>query len=333
MLLRAIGERVLADPPWRAAVLEEAQAAWQQQQNGPGEQQEVERALAAVSQKVQRLLDAIENGTAGPDVQDRLDRRLQERLELERRLQGLRRAGEVPSRPPTEEWVEVKLGELHELLGGGGPAAAVGLRALIGSVVLTEIDRPGRKRKHLRGEFTLTSAALARGINAPGNHPAGSRPRTEEVVLDFVEQPPWAAAADQVKELFDAGYGYEEIAARVPCRYSWVAKALTWWHRQRGLPVPDGRNLRKRLRKLTRAGGLADEAKALWDDGLLMQEIAERLGCHRDTVTGAIEHWFRSRGLAVPDGRTRRKSLPREGSPRSNQAEHRGTDRSDAEAG
>jgi orotate phosphoribosyltransferase-like protein len=56
---------------------------------------------------------------------------------------------------------------------------------------------------------------------------------------------------------------------------------------------------------------LAEQAKELWDQNLLVQEIAEQLQCSRDMVTEAIGHWFRSRGLPVPDGRVRRKSLER----------------------
>jgi hypothetical protein len=41
-------------------------------------------------------------------------------------------------------------------------------------------------------------------------------------------------------------------------------------------------------------------------------QIADRLGCGRGTVAVAIGHWFGSRGLAVPDGRTRRQ-LPARG--------------------
>jgi hypothetical protein len=62
---------------------------------------------------------------------------------------------------------------------------------------------------------------------------------------------------------------------------------------------------------------LADQAKALWDDDILMQEIANVLECNRDTVTTAIRHWFGSRGLPVPDGRNRRRGLDRKTSRRS----------------
>lgn len=54
---------------------------------------------------------------------------------------------------------------------------------------------------------------------------------------------------------------------------------------------------------------LAEPAKELYDQDLLSTEIARRLDCDINTVTSAIAHWFTSRELPVPDGRTRRKSL------------------------
>jgi len=56
---------------------------------------------------------------------------------------------------------------------------------------------------------------------------------------------------------------------------------------------------------------LANRAKELWDQGLMMREIATALGCCRDTVTAAVGYWHTSRNLPVPDGRARRKELPR----------------------
>jgi transposase len=75
------------------------------------------------------------------------------------------------------------------------------------------------------------------------------------------------------------------------------------------LPSPDGRKSRARLKSLTLPEKLADTVKALMDQGLLLQEIASHLGCVHNTVTKAVKHWHRSRGLPVPDGRTRRKEL------------------------
>ena len=42
---------------------------------------------------------------------------------------------------------------------------------------------------------------------------------------------------------------------------------------------------------------------------MLLGDIAEQLGCDRNTVTSAIRYWHEERELPVPDGRTRRKDL------------------------
>ena len=71
----------------------------------------------------------------------------------------------------------------------------------------------------------------------------------------------------------------------------------------------------------TRAEALADAAKGLWDAGLLVREIAAELSrdgggtVGRAMVNKALAHWFGSRGLPLPDGRTRRSTLGRRGPP------------------
>ncbi|MEO0474497.1 MAG: recombinase family protein [Planctomycetota bacterium] len=60
---------------------------------------------------------------------------------------------------------------------------------------------------------------------------------------------------------------------------------------------------------------LADEAKALEDEGLLIKQIVQRLTekhgrpISRGTVVKALDHWYESRGLQRPDGRSRRSTL------------------------
>jgi len=171
------------------------------------------------------------------------------------------------------------------------------------------VTATGRRRKFFRGTFTFRSAPVLAAVGAPPDSLAA--PAGEAVTLDFADPPPWARVADEVKEMYDAGVKYEDMAARLNCPQSWPAKALALWHRDRGLPPPDGRTVRERLATAPEAERIAEPAKALWDQGRLMRDIAAELGCCRDTVTAAIAHWFASRGLAVPDGRARRKTLGR----------------------
>lgn len=69
------------------------------------------------------------------------------------------------------------------------------------------------------------------------------------------------------------------------------------------------------LREPTEAELLADEAKAMEDEGLLMKEIVRKLSkehnqtISRATVVKALDFWYISRGLERPDGRSRRSNL------------------------
>ncbi|AMV40937.1 recombinase family protein [Planctomyces sp. SH-PL62] len=54
----------------------------------------------------------------------------------------------------------------------------------------------------------------------------------------------------------------------------------------------------------------ATAVKALYDEGVLVKEIAARLGISRNLAAKALAWWHRSRDLEPPDGRSRRSSLP-----------------------
>ena len=56
---------------------------------------------------------------------------------------------------------------------------------------------------------------------------------------------------------------------------------------------------------------IADQVKALWDEGLMYMQIAERVGWNRNIVAKALAHWHEGRGLPAPDGRKHVKRLNR----------------------
>jgi hypothetical protein len=70
------------------------------------------------------------------------------------------------------------------------------------------------------------------------------------------------------------------------------------------------------FREPEEAARIADEAKALWDQGLLVKQVATQLSqksggpVSRNLVRAALDYWFGSRGQgACPDGRSRRSQL------------------------
>jgi hypothetical protein len=83
--------------------------------------------------------------------------------------------------------------------------------------------------------------------------------------------------------------------------------------------MPDGRSRRKQLAKKglepPKYVRIADQAKGLLDDNMLMIDICKEVGCDRTTLTRAIAHWHQSRGLPAPDGRSRRKTLEQKSRP------------------
>ena len=51
------------------------------------------------------------------------------------------------------------------------------------------------------------------------------------------------------------------------------------------------------------------QAKELYDRGLLNKHIADEMGCNRSYVTKLLKHWFVSRGEEMPNGYKRRSTL------------------------
>ncbi|MDB5313471.1 MAG: hypothetical protein JWO38_7673 [Gemmataceae bacterium] len=249
LVLAAVGESILQNPVWHQAVLDHARAAWETKQaSRPDDKVEIETRLGAVEGRIARLVDAIEAGNAGPEVRQRLDERRREREELLRRRGALIRDDSVQHTPPTAAWVTDQLKALHGLISSGEPAAAVALRNLLGAMVVVEVAPVDRRRRFLRG----TAAPSVGSVLGAGGTGGGVSPGP--LVIDFTDAPPWASIADRVKDLFDRGVEYAAMTAQLGCPRSWPAKALTWWHRERGLPPPDGRKCRARLTRESETG-------------------------------------------------------------------------------
>lgn len=55
----------------------------------------------------------------------------------------------------------------------------------------------------------------------------------------------------------------------------------------------------------------ANQAKALYDQGLMCVDIATQMGLSKSRVTAVLRHWYEARGQEKPDGRSRRSTLDR----------------------
>jgi transposase len=62
-------------------------------------------------------------------------------------------------------------------------------------------------------------------------------------------------------------------------------------------------------REATPSEAWADRVKELYDQGKLIKAIAAELGITRNLAAQALDCWYQQRGLAKPDGRSRRATL------------------------
>jgi len=315
LILEEIGRRILSDEAWRKVVHEQALKAWNDfESTVPAELDAAQKQLAAVEQRIARMVDQIEDGLDDPDVKSRLADRRKEKEQIARNLAKLRNA--TTSRPPkpTHEWIDEQLRNLNEVLSSGTPAAAIALANLIGDVMVSEVLRPGRKRPFLRGEFVLRTQSVVNAINgghgsASSNGPAGQDAAGARITIDFVEPDPKYQMSDRVKELYDQGLANWEIAKQLELNPSRVTLLYNFWHERRGLPAPERGNRPKRKRRETPLyKRIADEAKQMWEAGDSESEIGRRFKTTQATVRDAIAWWHKSRNLPVPRFKDRRQA-------------------------
>jgi site-specific DNA recombinase len=298
-------------------------------------QREVEAAarpdssvLAQLQAKAEKLARTIDfnrrNPGDTPEELEETERLLKglrsERASLQAEIAALESAQHRTIVVPTPEEVRQMCGNLGETF----LAAADGLaeedvesvRRIVQLLTGGRIDlyQMGQRRAHqgwLQGRFRARLVAWV----VQGK--LGVRPTTPdegvEVVIDFRELPQQVALSEKAKALYDQGVMNAEIARQLGCARSYVTHLLRLWFESRGQTMPDGRSRRATLSKKHLEAPLyqkiADEAKVLADQGLLLQDIAQRLGRDRNTITAALKHWYQSRGLPPMDGRSRRKEL------------------------
>jgi hypothetical protein len=280
----------------------------------PGRSADLPQVIKRLTQQITFLM---ENAGQAEDDQKESAQVLRQlrakRAKAMAQLAEMEAASRRPVRVPDEPQVQKLLADLGDVLSaaaesggeeGAGDAREVIERLTGGRIELEQQGERLPQRGWLRGRFRLRliDLAVSRFVGAAVSVDG------VDVVVDYYEPLAAEQRADQVKALYDERKTMTEIAGILGLNRNSVRQAFVSWHESRGLPVPDNRQ-RPREKKATLSERLADSAKALWDEGLLMQEIAEKLDSHRDQVTQAIAFWFTSRGLPVPDGRTRRKEL------------------------
>ena len=286
--------------------------------NQPNEFEVLTKDLKTITSKLDRLLglfeDLKEDDPEGQkDLRDKIKARTQEKKNFEKQLAKLTGSPKQSTPAPTLPLIQDKLNFIANAF-RNDTLSKIPWVKILGAIELLEVDTIGHKRKHFAGFLKLETSRLL-SLVTDGSEIL-SDGCDEEVLLDFISDPEWFEFKDRILELHAKKMKHREIGKALGCPRGWVTLALKHHAEESGIPYVDGRKLKKRLGRITVAMKIADQAKALMDEGWLLQEIAKKFGCCRDIITAAVKHWYSSRGLPVPDGRTRRKSLERKSSKR-----------------
>lgn len=166
----------------------------------------------------------------------------------------------------------------------------------------------------LHVERNRVTKALKRWYSQHGLEQPDGRTRRSTLSVKQSDSPVYKKIADEAKKLSDEGASDVQIAAQLKCSAPTVVNAISHWYSERGLPVPD---------RAQRQGECVERIKALYDGGMLVKDIAAVVGLTTRSVTLMLQEWFRSRGLQMPDGRSRRHSVvkPTDGMKSSTQPE------------
>ena len=293
---------------------------------------EAERQLRVKLDKVKRTIEFNRRNpgdtTEEQEQTERLLRQLRgERAAIEAELGAIEAAKTRVIAPPTPDEVRAMLTELHTVLLKAATSrtdAQLGqARRIIelltgGRIEMFQQGERKAQRGWLQGRFRVRLLSFL--VERVTSVRPLSRDDGVEVSIDYREPPEFVVLSEKAKTLYDTGIMNAHIARELGFARSYVTKLLKYWFESRGLVMPDGRSRRANLDQKHVEPPLyqqiADEVMALYQREMLLQDIAETLGVDRNTVTAAIRWWHEVRGLPVPDGRTRRKSLDQNTSPK-----------------
>jgi len=244
--------------------------------------------------------------------------RAQLQAEIARLQSAHRRRTDVPDEAEVRTLVK-EIGTTLTVAAKGDPMPDPrGIRELVqaltgGRILLYQRGERLPKRGWLQGQLRvrLLSYLVERVTGEPGVLADGG----VEVTIDYRPPSPLDARADEAWQLRDQGLLNVEIGEQLGCVRSMVTKLLRHAAKMRGVPFEDGRRCRRKNRTPPMYVRVAPDVGRLVDEGLLLAEIAERLGLDRNTVTKAYNRYRADQGLPPLDGRARRKSLDHKNRP------------------
>ena len=288
------------------------------------------KRLDKITRQIQLLMDEPgESPTDQNETKQRLRALRAERAVIEADIARLHGINERLPFKPTETEFRQLCRNVEEILleaaTGKEPKDAGAMRQILelltgGRIEIEQMGERRAQRGWLRARFQLHLLATCSERLGLGACIRDDQPR--EIIVEIRGETIAEQHLDKVQELYSGGMLVTAIAEQLGIERHQVTDAIRIWHERNGIPPPeDGRvrraNVPNKLLNPAVFQSIADQVKALYDEGLLLEEVAARVGRDRGTVRSALSYWFHSRGLPMPDGRNRRKTLAKKNRTRS----------------
>jgi hypothetical protein len=243
LILQEISQKILSNKLWINAIHSAVEEAIQMNTEGLSDKiKSKEHIIHNLRQKIEHILDQIENAVPIPELRHRLEKRTDELRQAELELRELRvRSGKI-IHTPNRDWVLDKLNNLGDLtIGSIGAANSVLKKLLNIPISVVPIKVMGQKRCFLRGTVRLQAGKIATALTDIDTENK-SDDFVEEFIINFKDTTHRDDRRRKVSDLHrNEGWSIKKISENVGISASYASKLLKEDYRIKGEQIPDFR--------------------------------------------------------------------------------------------
>jgi DNA invertase Pin-like site-specific DNA recombinase len=243
LVLQAISQKILTNKLWIDAIYSAIKDSIQVGTKGiSGKIKSKERTINDLRQKVNHLIDQIEDESPIPELRLRLEKRTEELRQAELDLREIRIRSSKTIPIPNRDWILEKLDNLGNILAGSIDTGNQALRNLLDSPIsVVPVEIPGKKRCFLRGTIRFRAGKIATALTGI-NSENFSNDFIEELIIDFKDTTFRDKRRQKVADLHrNEGWSIKKISEKVGISLRYASKLLKEDYQLRGEKIPDFR--------------------------------------------------------------------------------------------
>jgi hypothetical protein len=244
MILQAISEKILTNKRWISAIHSATKNSIQQGGKGiAGKIKSKQRVINDLRQKVDHLIDQIEDNIPIPELRQRLEKRTEELRQAETDLCELRNRTFKMIPIPHRDWILDKLSNLGNVLAGSiDNSGNQALRNFLDSPIsVVPVKIPGKKRCFLRGTIRFRAGKIATALTGMNSENI-SNDLVEEFVIDFKDTTFRDERRQKVADLHrNEGWSIKKISEKVGISIRYTSELLKEDYLLRDEKIPDFR--------------------------------------------------------------------------------------------